>query len=296
MRKFIKQITMPIIRHLTWLPDRLYLRLRFLIELGYPLRLNRPQTFNEKLQWLKLNYRHPAMSVMVDKYRARDFVAKRIGRQYLIPLLGVWEKAEDIDFETLPRQFVIKCNHNSGNGMYICKDKSLLDISAVRDGLAEGLKENYYITSREWPYKDVPRRIVAEEFLIDKDSPEESLRDYKFFCFNGIVEFFKIDLDRFSNHRANYYDRDGKLTGYGETNYPPNPDRKVDMPAVLPKMIQLAECLAAGFPFLRVDFYNIGSKIYFGELTFYPAAGFGDFTPAGTDANLGKLLTLPDSL
>lgn len=295
MRKLIKRITKPVISRLTWLPDKVYLKLRFFIELGYPLRLKQPQTFNEKLQWLKLNYQHPAMPIMVDKYRARNYVADRIGNQYLIPLLGVWGSADDVDFENLPEQFVIKCNHNSGNGMCICKDKSTLNISLVRKKLAEGLRENYYITSREWPYRNVPRRIVAEKFLVDKDSSEDSLRDYKFFCFNGKVEFFKIDFDRFSNHHANYYDRDGSLMNFGETNYPPDPDRKVNMPLVLPEMIRLAEHLSKDFPFLRVDFYNIGTKIYFGELTFYPAAGFGDFTPVGTDAKLGELLCLPDN-
>lgn len=284
---------MPVISRLTWLPDKVYLKLRFFVELGYPLRLGKPETFNEKLQWLKLNYRHPMMPIMVDKYRARDYVAERIGSHHLIPLLGVWEKAEDIDFERLPQQFVIKCNHNSGNGMCICKDKGKLDIPFVRKKLAECLQENYYITSREWPYKNVPRCIVAEKFLVDEESNEDSLRDYKFFCFNGSVKFFKIDFNRFSNHQANYYDRTGALMDLGEADYPPDSNHNVDMPCTLHEMIRLAERLSEGFPFLRVDFYSIGTRIYFGELTFYPAAGFGEFTPSGMDANIGKLLNLP---
>lgn len=147
------------------LSDKLYLKLLFRHRMGYQLDLDNPKTFNEKLQWLKLYNRNPLYTVMVDKVRAKEYVANKIGEQYIIPTLGVWENVDDIDFDSLPSRFVIKCNHNSGKGMYICKDKSKMDVEKVRNGLRKGLRENYYLHGREWPYKDVPRRIIAEQYM-----------------------------------------------------------------------------------------------------------------------------------
>lgn len=275
--------------------DKLYLKLLFYIRLGQWPDLNNPKTFNEKLLWLKLYDHNPEYTVMADKVKAKEWVAERIGWEHIIPTLGVWEKAEDINFDSLPEKFVIKCNHNSGTGMYICQDKSKIDIEKVRKNLALGLKENYYAGKLEWSYKYIPRRILAEKFLeTDIDSNgEPDLRDYKFFCFNGCVRFFKIDFNRNTNHQANYYTPNGKLMTLGECVCPPDFSKKLKIPSNLNQMIGFAEKLSTGFPFLRVDFYSVENSIYFGELTFYPAAGLGKFTEDKWDLELGEWLKLP---
>lgn len=274
--------------------DNEYLEKKFYATMGYSLDLNNPQTFNEKLQWLKLYDRKPEYTVMVDKYLVKQYVAEKIGEEYIIPTLGVWDNAKDIDFDKLPNRFVLKCNHNSGTGMYICKDKSRLtpsDIKRIRKNLQKGLKQDYYLTGREWPYKDVPRKIIAEKFLEDKKTGE--LRDYKFFCFNGGVKCFKIDFDRFIDHRANYFDVDGNLLETGETVCPPDFARKIEMPKNLKAMLDMSEKLSKNIAFNRVDFYECDDKMYFGELTFYPNSGFGEFIKKTTDLEMGTWIELP---
>ena len=258
--------------------------------MGKRLNLAHPQTFNEKLQWLKLNDRQSVYTRMADKFAARAFVAERIGERYLIPLLGVWDDPEDIDFDTLPNKFVLKCNHNSGLGMCICKDKASLDIKQTKAALARGLRENYYLRGREWPYRDISRKIVAENFIEDANG---DLNDYKLFCFNGKVAFFKIDFDRFTDHHANYYDIHGKLLPFGEVICPPVPERNLPIPDNLEKMISIAETLAQGCPFLRVDLYNVNGAVYFGEMTFFPASGMGKFTSPEWDRRMGSWIELP---
>ena len=272
------------------MPDRDYLERKFEALMGTPLHLDAPQTFNEKLQWLKLYDRKPEYTMMVDKYRVREYIAQKIGAEYLIPLLGVWDSPDEIDFAALPEQFVLKCNHNSGLGMCICKDKSTLDLRKVRRELRKGLRQDYYLPGREWPYKDVPRKIIAEKYMIDNDVNE--LRDYKFFCFRGEVKCFKVDFDRFIDHRANYFDPNGNPMPFGEVVCPPKPDKQLVLPKNLGKMISLAEKLSGDIPFLRVDFYNVQGRIYFGELTFSPASGMGKFIPEEWDAILGSWLQL----
>lgn len=272
------------------MPDRDYLERKFEALMGTPLHLDAPQTFNEKLQWLKLYDRKPEYTRMVDKYRVREYITQKIGAEYLIPLLGVWDSPDEIDFAALPEQFVLKCNHNSGLGMCICKDKSTLDLRKVRRELRKGLRQDYYLPGREWPYKDVPRKIIAEKYMIDTEVNE--LRDYKFFCFRGKTKCFKVDFDRFIDHRANYFDLDGNLLSFGEVVCPPKPKKHLVLPKNLDKMIALAENLSGDIPFLRVDFYNIQGRIYFGELTFSPASGMGRFIPEEWDTVLGSWLQL----
>ena len=272
------------------MPDRAYLERTFEALMGTPLHLDAPQTFNEKLQWLKLYDRKPEYTMMVDKYRVREYITQKIGAEYLIPLLGVWDSPDEIDFAALPEQFVLKCNHNSGLGMCICKDKSTLDLRKVRRELRKGLRQDYYLPGREWPYTDVPRKIIAEKYMIDNDVNE--LRDYKFFCFRGEVKCFKVDFDRFIDHRANYFDPNGNPMPFGEVVCPPKPDKQLVLPENLDEMIALAEKLSGDVPFLRVDFYNIQGRIYFGELTFSPASGMGRFIPEEWDAILGSWLQL----
>ena len=175
--------------------------------------------------------------------------------------------------------------------MYICRDKTQMNISQVKENLRLGMKQNFYVGGREWPYRDVPRKIIAEKFLEDSDTNE--LRDYKFFCFNGVVKFFKIDFDRFINHRANYYSRAGELLPFGEIVCPPLANKVLRMPSQLETMVLLAERLSKNIPFLRVDFYEVNNKLYFGELTFFPDSGFGKWTDESVDYELGQMISLP---
>lgn len=272
------------------LPNSLYLKLTYYKRLGKKLNLKSPQTFNEKLQWLKLYNRKPEYTKMVDKYEAKQYVEKIIGKEYIIPTLGIWNKFEDIDFDKLPNQFVLKCTHDSG-GVIICKDKKEFEKDKAREEINICLKANYFYRSREWPYKNVKPRIIAEQYMEDNKSKE--LRDYKFFCFNGKVKCFKIDFDRFLQHRANYYDTSLKILPFGEAICPPDYNRNLEIPEQINKMIMLAEKLSKDIPFLRVDFYEVNGKIYFGELTFFPASGLGKFTNEEWDKTLGSWIELP---
>lgn len=271
------------------LPDKLYLSIKFRTHMGYWMDWKNPKTFNEKLQWLKIYDRHPEYTKMVDKLAAKDYVASIIGDEYIIPTLAVYNSADEIDFDALPNQFVLKCTHDSG-GLVVCRDKLKLDRKAARVKLRKGLKRTYIVQNREYPYKNVPRRILAERYMEDESG---QLKDYKFFCFDGEVKIFKVDFDRFTHHRANYYDKEGQILYFGEADYPPDYKREIDFPANLKDMIVLAEKLAKGVPFLRVDFYNINGKIYFGELTFFPASGLGKFTSNEWDYKFGENIHLP---
>lgn len=272
------------------LSDKLYLKLLFRHQMGYQLDLNNPKTFNEKLQWLKLYNRNPLYTVMVDKVRAKEYVANKIGEQYIIPTLGVWENVDDIDFDSLPSRFVIKCNHNSGKGMYICKDKSKMDTEKVRNGLRKGLRENYYLHGREWPYKDVPRRIIAEQYMEDESGYE--LKDYKIFNFNGKPQFIEVDFDRFTNHRRNIYSCDWNMLDM-EIQYKANPSHQIARPKCLNEMLHLSEILSANIPHVRTDFYVINEQIYFGELTFFHGSGMEFFYPQQWNEIIGNWITLP---
>lgn len=273
-------------------PDKLYLTLLFRLRMGYWIDWKNPKTFSEKLQWLKLYDRKPEYTVMVDKYAVKDYVAKIIGKEYIIPTLGVWDSPDDIDWDCLPQKFVLKTTHGGGgSGVVICKDKATFDKSDAIAKLKRGLSKCIYKSHREWPYKNVPKRIIAEQYL--HQGKNDSLNDYKFFCFNGKVKFFKIDFDRFTEHKANYYSLDGKLLGLGEKAYPIRFDVEIDLPKSFDQMILIAEKLSAGLQFLRVDFYDANNKIYFGELTFYPSSGIKEFTSNEWNKKLGHMLKLP---
>ena len=274
------------------LPDKEYLEKIFKASMGYSLDLENPQTFNEKLQWLKLYDRKHEYTVMVDKYRVRDYIKETIGEEYLIPLLGVWDRADDIDFDKLPNQFVLKCNHNSGLGMYICKDKSKLtekQIKAIRKNLTKGLQQDYYLTGREWPYKDVPRKIVAEKYMEDETG---QLRDYKLYCFNGEPKIIMINSDReIGKTKADYFDMDFNWLnlkwGYEHALVKPSKPKNFE------KMKELAAILSKDIPELRVDFYEANNKIYFGELTFFDGSGFDKIEPKEWDKVFGDWIELP---
>lgn len=273
-------------------PDKLYLRLFYFLQMGKRLDIENPKTFNEKLQWLKLYNRKPEYTKMVDKCAVKEYVASKIGKEYIIPTLGVWESPEEINWDTLPKQFVLKTTHGGGGcGVIVCKDKSTFDINKAAKILKKSLRSDIYVNLREWPYKNVHKRIIVDKYMVDESGVE--LKDYKFFCFNGRVQCYKVDFDRFISHRANYYNRESQLLPFGEVASPADYSRVYEKPINIDKMIQLAEVLAKDIPFARIDFYNINGKIYFGEITFFPAGGVGKFEPEEWDMRLGSLLVLP---
>lgn len=279
------------------MPDDAYLRHKFEMLMGYPLDLDNPRTFNEKLQWLKLHDRRPEYTMMVDKYLVKDYVAGVIGAKHIIPTLGVWDDPDEIDFGALPDQFVLKCNHNSGLGMRICKDKSRLDIKMVKNELRKALRQDYYLLGREWPYKDVPRKIIAEKYM--DDTYVNDLRDYKIHCFGGIPMYLQVIGNRnLSNHTGNqmFYTFDWASAGWSFGDYPPYP-HELERPENLELMYEFAKRLSVNHTYLRVDLYEINKKVYFGELTFFPGSGlypYNGIYDQKTDLMLGDWITLSE--
>lgn len=271
------------------LPDKLYVCIAYRVRVGKKLNLKNPQTFNEKLQWLKLYDRNPIYTTMVDKYEAKKYVAECIGEQYIIPTLGVWEQFDDIDFDALPKQFVLKCTHDSG-GVVICRDREKLDIEAARKKIEKSLKRNYYWSGREWPYKNIKPRIIAEQYM--EDGVTQELRDYKVFCFDGIPKVIQVDFGRFTNHERNLYSTQWEYLGFTSL-YPTNPEVVIPKPESLDEMLDLAAKLSNGIPHIRVDMYVVNNKIYFGELTLYHGGGTEKYTPSEWDKRLGDWLVLP---
>ena len=271
--------------------DEEYLRHKYKATMGKTLNLDTPKTFNEKLQWLKLYNSKPEYTMMVDKYLVREYIAKTIGPEYLIPLLGVWKDPEDIDFDALPNQFVLKCNHNSGRGMCICRDKSQLDIKKVKSELKKGLNQNYFYSCREFPYKNVPPRILAEMYM--QDGNTKHLPVYKIFNFGGEPKIIQvIQNDKTSDESIDYFDTDWNFLELRQ-NYP-NSEVHMPKPALLCEMLQLARKLSKGFPFVRTDLYTINGAVYFSEYTFFSDAGFAKFTPENWDVILGSWIELPE--
>lgn len=274
-----------------YLDDEKFLKKLFYAHFNSKLNLNNPSTYNEKIQWLKLYNRKPEYTSYVDKYRVREYVKEKIGEKYLIPLLGVWESPEEIDFELLPNQFVLKCNHNSGLGMCICTDKGKLDIKKTIEKLNKGLQQDYYLLRREWPYKNVEKKIIAEKYLVDESGYE--LKDYKFYCFNGEVKMMMINSDRMSDKptKGDFFDNTFSHLNFkwGMSNSEILPQK----PEVFDKMIELAEILAEGITHVRIDFYHTPNNIYFGEMTFFDGSGFDPIEPLEWDYKLGSWITLP---
>lgn len=274
------------------MPDDEYISKKYKALMGSAPDLDAPKTLNEKLQWLKLHNRKPEYSVMVDKYRVRDYIAETIGEEYLIPLVGAWDYPDEIDFASLPDRFVLKCNHNSGLGMCICRDKASLDIKKVKSELKKGLKQDYYLSGREWPYKNVPRKIICERYMTD--SPDSSdLTDYKFFCFNGHADSVMLCLDRSSGDTKFYFfDKDWNLRRYNVRGKNAPADFTLPKPKNMDKMFEIAEKLSDGMPFARIDLYNSDDHIYFGEITFFPDSGFDPNILAETDLYFGNLIDI----
>lgn len=272
-----------------WMSDETFLKLHFRARTGYRLDLENPRTYNEKLQWLKLYDRNPLYPQLVDKYRAKEYVASLIGEEYIIPTLGVYNSFEEIDFEKLPGQFVLKCTHDSGS-IYICRDKACLDRERAERILKRGLKRNPVRYGREWPYGQVTPRIIAEQYM--EDESHQELKDYKIFTFSGKAAMIQVDYGRFSRHMRNLYSLDWEYLN-AAISYPSDPQHVIPRPEKLELMIELAERLAQKLPHVRVDFYSIESRVYFGEMTLYHGAGFEKFEPAELGLWLGELLVLP---
>ncbi len=278
-------------RVLFFLPDDIYLKIFFRLYLQRKLDLKDPKSFNEKIQWLKLYDRQSRYTQMVCKCEAKEYVKQILGDEYIIPTLGVWEKVEDIDFNSLPNEFVLKCTHDSG-GLVICKDKSKLDIAAAKKKLRKCLRTNYYTLSKEWAYKNVKRRIIAEKYMVDESGYE--LKDYKFFCFDGEVKALFITTDRYvegEETKLDFYDSDFNHLPF--TKGHPNAKNPPIKPANFDEMKALASKLSKGIPHVRIDLYNINGKIYFGEMTFASNSGFGPFDPEEWDYKFGSWINLP---
>lgn len=273
-----------------YLDDKKYLERMFRVQLGKNLNFENPVTFNEKIQWLKINNRESEYTIMVDKYKVREYISETIGEQYLIPLLGVWDSPDEINFDILPDEFVLKCNHNSGMGMCICKNKSTLNIEKVKQDLSNGLNENYYLLYREWPYKNVEKKIIAEKYMSDQG---KELQDYKIHCFNGIPKIILVCRDRFSDTglTEDFFDIEWNHLNISRENCKHSVD-KIKAPKNLKLMLRLARILSENIPFVRIDFYEINGKVYFGEITFFPASGLKKFIPEKWDIDLGNEIQL----
>lgn len=270
--------------------DQKFLDLCFDYYLGKKINWKNPQTYNEKLQWLKIYDRQDSYTKMVDKYEAKEYVKNIIGEEYIIPTIGIYDKFENIDFEKLPQQFVMKCTHDSG-GLVICKDKSKLNLKEAKRKINQCLKVNYFNCWKEWPYKNVKPRIIIEKYMTNDDS--DGINDYKFFCFNGKVKLLFIATDRVNENEETKFDfYDENFNHLPIKNGHPNALVPPSKPLNFEKMKELAEILSKDIPHLRVDFYEINGKIYFGELTFSHWAGMVPFEPEEYDLILGNWIDI----
>lgn len=273
------------------LPDRIYLSIAYRAKLGRRLNLNDPKTFNEKIQWIKLNRHDPVLNTLVDKYLVKDVVANIIGKEYIIPTIGAWTSFDEIDFSTLPNQFVLKCNHDS-HSVVICQDKEKLDYVAAKKRLEGGLKRNYFWHGREWAYKDVKPMIIAEPYIADQN---DELVDYKFFCFKDFVDSVMVCSDRKSGDPKFYFvDKEWNVLKYNKRAIENPEGFVVDKPKDLDEMYELAKKLSvfSKMPFVRIDLYNVDGRIYFGEFTFSPDNGMDPNILESTDEYFGKMMNL----
>lgn len=283
-----------LVRHLGQrLPDDVYLKLRFLFKMKKRLNLKNPKTYNEKIQWLKIFNHCPEYKKMVDKYEVKKYVSDKIGEKYVIPTYGIWNQLWQIDWDSLPNKFVIKTTHGGGgNGVVVCRDKNVFDVERAVNVLKSSLKQDIYKSLREWPYKDMQKRILAEQLLIEEG--QQNPHDYKVLCFGGVVKLIEYHEGRFTdNHTQDFYDRDWNLTtitqsGYGKFNTIPSPK-----PDLLDEMIRLSEILSEGIPHVRVDWYIVNNYLYFGEMTFFDGSGFEPWDNIEDDIMLGDWISLP---
>ncbi len=285
MNEKLKDVILKLTRAI---PDEPYLRIMYRIVTGKKLNLKPPVTYNEKLQWLKLHYRNDEFTKMVDKYEVRNFIKSRVGSKYLIPLLGVWDSPDEINFELLPEKFVLKCTHDC-HGLAICKDKSSFDYEKAMKDLKLALSRNYYYQGREWPYKNVKPRVICEKYM--EDSTDLQLIDYKVFNFNGLPKIIQVDFDRFSEHKRKFFDTEWNCLDIS-FHIPSDRSKTIVKPNKLGEMLELAKVLSKGFPHLRTDFYIVNNNIYVGEMTFFHGNGMGVWTPESFDEEMGGWMDL----
>lgn len=282
----------------TWLPDVMYLKILYRLKMGYDLDLKTPRTFTEKLQWLKVYDYKPEYTKMVDKLAAKDYVASRIGEEYIIPTLGVWDRVEDIDWDSLPDQFVLKTTHGGGGGgVVVCSDKKQFDKAKAIKKLQTSMHSNAGKTYRERPYLNVPRKIIAEKFMVERKAKENAkisdLPDYKFFCFNGEPYYCQVIRDRHTKETIDFYDMEwNHMPFVGLNPVARNGVEPVVKPLHLEVMKDICRKLSKDMKFARIDLYVIDDKIYFGEITLYPASGIGIFNPNKWNIELGNLISL----
>lgn len=269
------------------LNDKEYLKMQYEIVMGKKLNLDNPKTFNEKLQWLKLNDRKPEYTKMVDKYESKKYVSEIIGEEYIIQTLGIYEKFDDIDFDKLPNQFVLKCTHDSG-GIVICKDKKKLDKKAAKKKLNKHLTKNYFYKYREYPYKNVKPMIMAEKYMEDKIG--EDIKDYKIYCFNGEPKIIDVCSNRSIKLEQSYFDADWNLINIVEGGSVRN--NKISKPINFEEMKDISRKLSKGLKTVRIDLYEINNRVYFSEITFYSNAGMERFEPEEFDTQMGDLILI----
>lgn len=293
-KKIIKnqEVRLKILKILEFIPDKIMIKLQYRIKTGKRLNLDNPKRFNEKLQWYKLNYRNELMTQCVDKHLVREYVKNKGYEDILIPQYGVYKSTEEINFEKLPLKFILKTNNGSHTNI-ICRDKKQLDLKEVSKKLNRWLKNRSSKLGREWAYYNVSPLIICEELLEDKLDPTSEIKDYKFICFNGKVEYIWVDTNRYTSHHRNFFDKDWNMH-YVETDVPMS-SKKIEKPKKLKEMIEIASTLSKDFPHVRVDLYFINEKIYFGELTFYLLSGYEKFTPDDFDYELGKKFLITEN-
>ena len=274
-----------------WIPDKLYLQLLYTTETGKRLNLKNPKLFGEKIQWLKLYCRKPEYSIMVDKYAVKSYVSNIIGKDYVLPTLGVWDRPEDINFDELPQQFVLKTTNGGGSGgVLICKDKTLLDKALVIRKMRQAMKSDIYGVYREWPYKNVKSRIIAEKYI---GKQNEDLKDYKFFCFNGVPKYCQVISGRNDVMSIDFFNMEWEHQPFHEPKQFPFSKEEINRPQSLLEMVKLSQLLSCNIPFIRVDFYEVNGRPFFGELTFFPTSGMGGFEPGEWDEVFGEMINLP---
>lgn len=288
-KKLIKnrEFRLQLIKLLSFVPSAPYLKMVYRIKTGEKLHLKNPVGFNEKLNWLKLNHIHPEYTQLVDKLAVRDYIREKIGEDYLFPLLGSWNSFDDIDFDALPDKFVLKCNHDSGS-VKLITDKSKMDKAALKAFFERRLAMNAYCLGREYPYKDVPPKMMAEAFMEAPDGG--GINDYKFFCFQGKPKLLFVATDRATDVRFDFFDMDFQHLDI--VNIHEQSGKEIQKPSCFEEMKSLAETLSQGMEFVRIDLYEIGGRVYFGEFTFFHGGGFYLFHPAHWEKDLGDLLPL----
>ncbi|MDB2103260.1 MULTISPECIES: ATP-grasp fold amidoligase family protein [Clostridium] len=294
MNKIIKALKKPKIaiinimnlKFFRLLPDKIFIKIEYYLVMNKKLNLDNPKTFNEKLQWLKINDRKDIYTKIVDKYEVREYISQKIGEEYLIPLIGVWDEFDEIDFSKLPNKFVLKPTHTSGN-VFICKDKSKIDYKDLKRKVNKWMKRRYYWVHREWPYKNVKPRIICEEYISDKDSTPD---DYKVMCFNSKAKLIEVHIDRFKNHNLDIYDNEWNRVALAEDG--PSSNNVYEKPKEFDKMIKMSEKLSSISCHARIDWYIVNGKLYFGEITLYEASGLDQFNNPEDDCTLGEWINL----